>query len=226
MPGAPGIGSAVEPPSRVPTLLVRQKPVVAARRRFAPHQAWSDSMVARIRVLIGAATLVVLLMTGRRNAISHPTPAVRPPGAAPAALKSAGGGVRPRGVAANPIRRNVAIGIDPSGDRLRVRYDAAGNPVSVHLSKSIEQLQAGRARANREVRMMPGLGRRSSRAFASSSPDPISNEPSSLEGSGAAWVILRILRPTSGRAGSSVVWELHTNGPRNPGVAVTASPGS
>src|SRR5438045_3861314 len=55
-----------------------------------------------------------------------------------------GGGVptSPSTPLSGPIYLRDSFGFDPLGDGSSIRYDAAGNPVPIFLSKSINQLRA------------------------------------------------------------------------------------
>lgn len=182
-------------------------------------------MTYRTRLLLGAATFAVLLMTARRTVFVGPTSVVRLPGHSVAALTGAGGAASP-GVVAGPIRRNASAERVLLGDGLRVRYDTAGNPVSVHLSKSIEQLQAVTSNTSQNAPMMPDFRNRQSRALASGSFDPAGLKSSSFESAGSAWIVLRIPRSNPVGTGGLAVWELHPNGLRNPGVSIMTLVGS
>lgn len=132
----------------------------------------------------------------------------------------------PPGALAGRIRRTAPIGMVLPGDGLRVRHDAAGNPAYVHLSKSMEQLQAVRPGTSRAFSVVPDLRKKPLRVFASGSLDATGVKPLSFGSSGATWIILRIPRLNRGGAGGIAVWELHTNGVKTPGVSIAALPGS
>jgi hypothetical protein len=173
-------------------------------------------MIALARMSVGAATLVVLLSSGRRDATLRPASAVRPPGSAPAALKRAGGGMPPGGVR-GPIYQRESSGIDPLGGGVHVRYDAAGNPVSVYLSRSIIQMRTGWLTTRPEAGVTSSQRKIPSRAFAWFSLDPGNIKPASFENSDAPWIVLRMPRSTPVDASHVVTGSLHANGLKKPG---------
>lgn len=172
-------------------------------------------MTDHTRLLLGVTTSVVLLTTACRNVISRPTSTVRPPGSAPAALMRAGG--TPPGGVRGPIYRRERSGMDPLGDGVHVRYDAAGNPVSVYLSRSINQMRAGWLTTRPEARVTSSQRKIPSRAFAWFSLDPGNIKPASFENSDAPWIVLRMPRSTPVDASHVATRSLHANGLKKPG---------
>lgn len=132
----------------------------------------------------------------------------------------------PPGALAGRIHRNAPIGMALPGDGVRVRYDAAGNPARVHVSGSIEQLQAVRTSTSRESWVMPDWRKKPARASASSSFDPATFQSSSFGSPGATRIVLRILRSNKSEVGGIAMRELHTNGLKTPGVSIAVLPGS
>jgi hypothetical protein len=90
-----------------------------------------------------------------------------------------GGGVQlpPPPPLSGPIYLRDSFGFDPLGTGMPIRYDAAGNQVSIFLSKSINQLRAEWPNTSAEVWMTPDSHQTPTWAFAVSSVDPTTVEP-------------------------------------------------
>jgi hypothetical protein len=80
-------------------------------------------------------------------------------------------------VLAGPIYLRDSFGFDPLGDGTSIRYDAAGSPISIFLSKSINQLRAEWPNTSAEVWMTPDAHQTPTWAFAVGSLDPATVEP-------------------------------------------------
>jgi hypothetical protein len=88
-----------------------------------------------------------------------------------------GGGTTAPTVLTGPIYLRDSFGFDPLGDGNLVRYDAAGNPVPIFLSKSINQRRAEWPNTSSEVWMTPDAHQTPTWAFAVATPDPATIEP-------------------------------------------------